>query len=406
MKLQLQKLDSSAKESLKLMGFNGFFWFAWAFGCYQVVYLQSQGFTASETGLLNALSSIVAIFSVSFWGMISDKIGSVKRIAILVISVGVGLFALIPAIPTNLKISSALFLIIIPAMNFFRGSMITFSDNILVRNCNELGLNFGVIRSAGSFLFTIGSLIISVLIPFVGIPSTFWINALLMIPAIVFLFFCRDPNMNSRPKEKDSPKQKLNIGELFKNYYYVSFLLFALFFYIATNCEGNFMVYFMRSIDVAPEKYGYMLAYRATVEIPFLLLSNKLRKRFKLRQMMIAGALLMAVEGVGLCFFANSFSSLIFFSTFFGLGNGLFISASLGYVYHLAPNHLKASAQAFFAAVAAVSGIFGNLLGGVVFDSIGAKPFYFVVSMLFALSILIFFISFQIRKGKPDAINI
>lgn len=100
----------------------------------------------------------------------------------MILTLGVGLYALIPLIPTGLPVSPVLFLIFIPLINFFRGSMTNFTDNILVRNCNELRLNFGAIRSVGSFLYMVGGVLISALLPMVGVPSTFWLSAVCMLP--------------------------------------------------------------------------------------------------------------------------------------------------------------------------------------------------------------------------------
>ena len=60
----------------------------------------------------------------------------------------------------------------------------------------------------------------------------------------------------------------------------------------------------------------------------------------------------------------------------------------------------SASAQAFFTSVASVAGIVGNLLGGVIFDAIGAKPFYLTVTGLYLLSAGIFLLSFLRKKGE------
>ena len=87
----------------------------------------------------------------------------------------------------------------------------------------------------------------------------------------------------------------------------------------------------------------------------------------------------------------------------FGLGNGLFLGSSLNYVYELAPSHLKASAQAFFTSMSSVAGILGNLVGGAVFDAIGAKTFYITVSVLFVLSAGVFLMSF--KKGEASGQN-
>ncbi len=398
MKRLFSRMGPGTRQAVNLVGLNGIFWFAWAFGCYQTVYLQSIGFTASRIGLLNAVSSGVAIGSVSFWGMVSDRIGSLRKVLITILICGCSLYALTPLLPTDLPFSPVLFTMFLPAVNFFRGSQSTFAENILVRNCNELRLNFGVLRSAGSFLFTVGSLIISSLLSAIGVPTTFWLSGILMIPVIIFTVFAREPN--SKPKARKGEKQNLDLGELFRNRAYVMLLIFAFFFYIANSCEGNFIPYYMKSTGVPSERYGILLAYRALLEIPFLLLMIKLRRRFPLRVLVAAAAILMAVECVGYGLFANSLSLMLLFSTFFGLGNGLFIGSSLNYVYELAPDHLKASAQAFYAATSSVAGILGNLLGGVVFDAIGAKPFYLAAAGMYLLSVTVFVLSFAGKKAR------
>ena len=93
----------------------------------------------------------------------------------------------------------------------------------------------------------------------------------------------------------------------------------------------------------------------------------------------------------------------LLFCTFFGLGNGLFLGSTLNYVYELAPSHLRASAQAFFTSTASVAGILGNLLGGMVFDAVGAKPFYLIVTGLYMLSAGVFVLSFRHKQPEKAA---
>lgn len=403
MKKYLSRLGEGGRQALILMGVNGIFWFAWAFGCYQTVYLQSVGFTASNLGLLNAISSAVGIASVTFWGMVSDKTGSLRRVLMIVLAGGALCYGLIPAIPTGLAVSQGLLLCLVPLVNFFRASMSPFAENILVRNCNELRLNYGVLRSAGSFLFTVGSLIISAWLPTLGVANTFWVSGALMLVPIILTVFAREPDARPAPKREKGEKNSLNLGELFQNRAYRMFLVFGFLFYTAAACEGNFIPYYMESIGVNSQKYGIVLAYRALLEIPFLLLMVGLRKRFSLRTMVLGAVVLIAAESLGLGLLANSLPTMLLFCTFFGLGNGLFLGSSLNYVYELAPGHLRTSAQAFFTSVASVAGILGNLLGGVLFDAIGAKPFYVAVGVLYLVSFGVFLLSGAKRSGQKRA---
>ena len=398
MKKLFSRMDDRGRQAVILVGVNGLFWLAWAFGCYQTVYLQSIGFSASQMGLVNAISSGVGIASVAFWGMVSDKIGSLRRVLIIVVAAASVLYALVPRIPIN----PAFFLMAyIPAVNFFRGSNATFAENILVRNCNELGLNFGVLRSMGSLLFTLGSLVIAALLPTVGVANTFWITGLMNIPVLVFTVFAREPN--ARPQAPKGQKQKLDLTPLLKNKAYLIFLGFTLLFYVAASCEANFIPYFMEQSGVSPDTYGVVLAFRAFLEIPFLLLMVRLRRKFPLRVLVAAATGLMALECLGFGLFVQNLPTMLVFCTFFGLGNGLFIGSSLNYVYELAPDNLKATAQAFYASISSVAGILGNILGGLSFDALGARTFYLCVMGVYLLAVGVFVLSFLLPKRKHPA---
>ena len=391
------RLPNGGRQALILTGANSLFWLAWSFSSYQTVYLQEVGFSASQLGLLNALTSGVSIASLAFWGMVSDRIRSLRKVLITVLVGGAVLFALIPAIPTGLPSSPLLLLTLIPVVYFFRGSMSPYAENLLVRNANELRLNYGLLRSVGSFLFTAGGLAITALLPLVGVPSTFWLSGVMMIPVVILTLLAREPN--AQPAQS-VPKEKLDLSQLFRNKSYVAFLVFGFLFYIAANCEASFFPYFIQGVGVPTDRYVVVLSYRAFLEIPFLLLMVKLRRRFSLGRLVVAAAVLMAVECVFLGLFANSLMSILLCATFFGLGNGLFIGSSLNYLYELAPSHLKASAQAFFSAVSSVAGILGNLLGGLVFDAMGAKHFYLFVATLYFLSVGVFLLTQRQPRKK------
>lgn len=391
------RLPNGGRQALILTGANSLFWLAWSFSSYQTVYLQEVGFSASQLGLLNALTSGVSIASLAFWGMVSDRIRSLRKVLITVLVGGAVLFALIPAIPTGLPSSPLLLLTLIPVVYFFRGSMSPYAENLLVRNANELRLNYGLLRSVGSFLFTAGGLAITALLPLVGVPSTFWLSGVMMIPVVILTLLAREPN--AQPAQS-VPKEKLDLSQLFRNKSYVAFLVFGFLFYIAANCEASFFPYFIQGVGVPTDRYVVVLSYRAFLEIPFLLLMVKLRRRFSLGRLVVAAAVLIAVECVFLGLFANSLMSILLCATFFGLGNGLFIGSSLNYLYELAPSHLKASAQAFFSAVSSVAGILGNLLGGLVFDAMGAKPFYLFVATLYFLSVGVFLLTQRQPRKK------
>lgn len=113
----------------------------------------------------------------------------------------------------------------------------------------------------------------------------------------------------------------------------------------------------------------------------------------------MVAAMLMALE----CFLSLGGSSLVScvgICLLFGLGNGLYLGASPNYIYQLAPDQLKATAQAIYASVLSAAGIVGNLLGGVLFDAVGARPFYLITGAVFMAAVGLFLLS-QLMGKKP-----
>lgn len=389
-KLPLLRPLPDERQVPVLAGVTGLFWLAQAVGCYLTVYLQGEGFSAGQLGVLNALCAGVAILSVSFWGTLCDRLGSLRRVFVAVLVTGCALYALVPLLPTGKGWSAGLVIGYMGFVTLFRGAQGTLAENILVRNCNELRLSFGPLRSMGSLFYAAASLTVAFLLPHIGVKNTFWLSGACMLPVVLLVLLAREPAAGAGPAR---PREKLDLGRLFQSRPYVLLLIFASLFYMANACGANFIPFFMNGIGVSSRRYGLLLGYRALLEIPFLLLMSRLRRRFPLRMLVAVGALLMGLESICLGLFVESMTGLLLAATFYGLGNGLFIGSSLNYVYELAPDDLKASAQAFYTSVAQVACILGNLLGGLLFDGLGAHPYYRLVGGMYLCSVLVFLLS-------------
>lgn len=392
-------LSPEAGVALNFAAIQGFFWFAWAFSCYGTVYLQNNNFPASSIGSLNAVSSTVAIFAMMFWGMLSDRINSIKRTFFIAL-VGCALFhGLVPFLPADTPFSVIMFFIYFPFVNIFRCSLGTLLDNLTVRTCAEKRVNYGIVRAFGSFTFTVGSLIIVALIPYIGVGSTFWLAGLLSIPTLISLYFAHDPKRVVRAAEK---KEKISPKPLLKNYYYMSFMLFTVIVYVALSAEFSFLSYFMEDIGVSNSNFGTFLAVRAVMEIPLLIIIVKLRRRVRLKYLIMLACSLMAAECLIMGLFARDLNGMLLCGALFGLGNGLFLGTVSLYLYRLAPENLKASAQTIFAAVSSISGIAGNLIGGFACELFGAKTFYVILGLIILTAVVVLAITFILKKKLPN----
>ncbi len=394
-----KRLSAASGETLRQALISGLFWFSWAFGSYETVYLQKTGFTASLSGAMNALNSCVTILAVAFWGAVSDRLGSLKRVLVALIGATALLYALVPLIPRAFPGAAGggflPFFLILPAIYFFRGATTSMSENFTVRSAAQSRLNYGIIRSAGSLVYTVGCLASSALLPLVGVENTFVLSGLLAVPVILLIRTARDPGAGAL-----RPRGKLRLSRLFRNRAYALFLLFVFFYQAAHVCQMNFVPYLMAEIGIPSGRYGLIIAYRALLEVPMLLLMARLRRHIPLRLMLILAPVLMTAECVAVAAFVRSLWSFLAVTTCYGLGNGVYIGAALNYVYELAPDDLKASSHAFFTSVTSTAGILGNLAGGVLFETLGYRLFYLALCGIYGAGTVLFYAFPPRRRAK------
>lgn len=378
------------RQTLLLTAIAASLWFATAVGSFQSVYLQEKGFTATQLGRINALCSTVNIFAVGFWGLVSDSARSRKRVLAAVMAAGLALSAGIPALPLGKPYSFLLMLLFLACVKFFYGPMITLTENLLVRDSAERGLNYGGVRSAASTFYALGGLAATGIAAKRSTGATFWIGALTGIPAVLLILSDREPGKCREKPESREKMQWSDLKLLIQNKRYALFLLFSFLFYMAMYCRLSFMPYYMKGIGVDTGKYGLVVAYGAILEIPSFLLLKWLHRRFSYRKLVVLSAGLEVLEALLLCTVCRSLAGLLTATTFYGLGNGMFLAASLNYIYELAPKNMKASTQGFCDAAAAIAGVVGNLLGGAAMEWLGAKGFYFGIMVTYLVSIGIF----------------
>lgn len=380
------------------------YWFVMAIGNYQTVYLQSRGYTATTIGLINAVLSAVTIMATPVWGMISDRIRSIRRVFLLTLIVGSVLFAFIPAIIGLPVLSAPLMLVYLSLVYFFRNPANAMMDNWLVRYSNQKGVDYGSIRSFGSLGYAICGVLIAGAVSSFGTAWTFPVCSAMMA-LVVAMSLRTDDAKPVAPATGAPAREAFNPLTLFKNYYFTTFLAFSLLLYIVINSAAAFLPYLLEEVGVSSSRYGLITAYMATLEIPMLLAARPLRRRAPLFALCIASGFCYAAACLLLGTCAHSLGMIVAIETLSGVGSGLLIASAANYIYTLTPENLKATGQSIFVAVTALSGIAGNLIGGAVVDALSAPLLYCImgvtglISALFLLGTIV--IGAKLLKQSP-----
>ena len=386
------------KQFYKYAAINFAFFITMTFGGYVTVFLQSIGFNPQQVGRIAALNSGVGIFSSPFWGMLSDKLRSLKKVIIATLAIGGVLFALIPWVSGfNFAGISILFLLI-PLTMFFRMPVMSLIDNWMLRNCKKEELNYGALRAYGALSFAIVALALgSFIVPRTGPAFIFYISLIFTIPPLLLIIFVKGSADDQGIDKKRLTFKEMQIGQLFKNYYLVTYILFTVVQRIPFQSAMIFLPFLIYDVGGNIEQLGIIMGIKALVEIPLMMLLKRLRQKFPLYVLIIVATAFFVMECI-LLSFATSFNIVVIISVLHGIGNGLMIPSGSSYVFFLAPEHLKATAQTVLASMTAIAGILGGLVGGLLITLLNIQQFYFIIGVMLAIALALFILSFFIGE--------
>ena len=381
----------------KYAAINFTYYITVSLGGYVTVFLQSIGFDAGQVGVITSLNSGAGVFSSPFWGMLSDKLRSLKKLILLTLVAGAVLFALVPASAGIALRGLPFVFIFIPVAMFFKTPTMSLLENWMLRNAAREKLNYGALRSFGALSFALASLALGYILPRTGVTFTFYANAMLTVPAIFLLAFTKGSADEEAAGKKRLTLKEMQFGRLAKNYYLVAYIVFSVFQRIPFQCCMTFLPFLVAEAGGDTAQMGIIMGVRAFVEIPMMLLLKPLRNRMPLYYLIMAASCFFMLE----CFlysFAADFVTIVAVSVFHGLGNGLMLPVSSSYVFSLTPDDLKATSQTVLGSMNSIAGILGGVLGGVLIMGFGIKQFYFIIGIMIMIALGLYILSFAIGE--------
>lgn len=161
---------------------------------YLPLYLKYKGLDGTEIGWVLAVGPLASIVAQPFWGYMSDKYKTVKRIlqicivGLLVTSV---LFFQMDALIAILLMGAVFYFFVTPI-----GAL---GDSLAQRRADDLGVSFGTIRMWGSVGFATSSLVIGEILTRVGIQYMIIPYLFFGTIALIVTFRLTDVKVDSEP---------------------------------------------------------------------------------------------------------------------------------------------------------------------------------------------------------------
>jgi predicted MFS family arabinose efflux permease len=378
------------------------FWFAMATSNYLTVFLQRSGLSPSQVGQITAANGAIAIFASPFWGMIADKLRSIRKVFLLCMSVAAVLWAAVPASIHVVLGPILLMHLLVPLSFFFRIPANSLMDAFVVQTCAREKVPYGNVRLWGSIGFAVMALSLSAILPWTGVNISFFMYGAAVIPLLIIMWRRKDESAT-----KSVPFREMQFGRLFKNYYFLTYILFSIFLNMPMNTSFTFLPYLVDAVGGDTAQLGLLVGYKALLEIPMLLLMKPMRKRFPLPVIIVLAGVLYIAE-FALYSRTGSFMHILLIQTLSGFANGVMIGSAANYVFSLAPAGLTSTAQTVSGAMSSISTIIGSLLGGELITLVGVRGFYMISAGLVAASLVYFlitlFIGIKILK-KPLSLS-
>lgn len=398
MRYSLARFNMRKNKVSRRLSFSGIEFFFWA-ACstyypYFVVFLRDRGLSNTTIGTIAATISAVVVIAHPFWGLLSDLMKSVKKVFIIAITAAAILIFTLPLY------QKALFLgLILALITFFESPLMSLLDSWLVRTIkNDPGLNYGTIRLWGSVGFALMVLVMGFIIDRFGIEVIFWIYAAWSVLAVLACLLQKDVQ-----PETAAIMKNFQPGSLFKNKPYLFFIILATVIFMPHRASMVFMPNLFEQINGSSREYGFAYFIAATSEIPVFIFSGRLLNKLK-PQYLVGISLPFFVLRQFLYSLVTTPAQAILIQLLHGLSLGLFLAGAVYYVYDLAPDHLKATAQTLATSMYfGLSGIVGNLAGGWIIDNYSLQIFYQTGCAISIAAAILFFI--DLLKGRKRVIS-
>jgi MFS family permease len=382
---------------------------------YRVAFLQAEGLTATQTGIIISIASAISIFSPMIGGMIADKLRSQYKVFVFAITCCALICAFIPASAKVNIAGSILTVFLIPLFQCF---MPVASNTIETTSVNAIILYPNVAYSTVRMFMPLGYLLAGYIYTPIaktwGLSAPFYFS--LFYFAVVFIVCGSFKNFemsalagkklasSAEPvAPRGAPQSSLGLSRIFKSYYLVIFLILNIVFTASSNSSG-FYSYLITEFNLDPSLVGAVSSTRFLGEMPILLALPWITRKVSLSMMQIVAASLFALELL-LYRFCTDLNSILAVAFISGLGWGSAMGTSAVFLRTMAPEGLEATTAALWNGVASLGSLIMTVVFGRIIDTMGMMAVYkvsFTCEIIWlAVFLFTYFFGKYVLKQQP-----
>ena len=176
------------------------------------------------------------------------------------------------------------------------------------------------------------------------------------------------------PAEADIRERSSSLPAFIRENRMFCLMLFGtIIIFIAHNMDGNFLINEIRELGGDTAIMGYVAAFTAITEVPIMMFSSKLSKRWTTVQYIRLAFVFFVFKALA---YALAPSVPLFFAAriFQAPSYALYTVLIVSYADHQVARKDSAKAQSLAFSMTTVGSVLASLIGGRMFDTVGVKP--------------------------------
>ncbi len=408
--------SSSKRLNLNYATIHGTYWMCFgALYSFSSVLLLPRGYKSSEIGLILALANLLAVMIQPFLADFADRRSktAIFRIMIVLNAIILGLTLMVVHFRDKGIGLTLSFLGVIATVLLQQPFA-----NAVNRRLEETGvrIKFGICRSAGSFCYAVLCLVLGALVERRGtgvLPAAEMIATVLFVIAIISTFRGYLKGMASKRgnplnieqaeigkgREFENTREEIDLMTFIRTHkMFLLLSLGTLGLYFSNSTINMYIAQIANNLGGDSEDIGRVLSVLAFMEIPTLILFDKLYQRFKCENMLKFSAIAF-VLWVGSCAMAKSVGMLLGAQVFQMFAFALYLPAMVRFIDDNMKSGEAIKGQTLFTTVTTSAAVFAGLLGGRIIDNLGIGTLTITATVITAIGTVLVFLTVN-RAGN------
>ncbi len=332
-----------------------------------VLYYAQLGFSGRQIGVLSALLPLLTLLGVPLWSAAADTSGGYRSLILL--SVGA---ALVFTVATSSVMTYLGLLLTAGLLSFCVAPIMPLTDTVVLTLLAGERHRYGNLRLWGAVGWGIGAPLTGWLVEqSTGLGEgqselrwAFWVAAALL--GFLWVVGYTLPKLQTAP-----PKNTRSVRQLLSPAW-LGFLVIGLIGGVCLSVSTNFLYLHMADLGISASTVGLALTLATLSEVPIFFFSGRLLRRYSAATLLLIALSVFAAR----LFLYSAFSLpwlILALQLLHGPSFSLLWAAGVAYADQHAPDGFRATAQGLFsAALLGWGGVVGALVGGALYDALGA----------------------------------